>query len=685
MTVLPNQFSHPKYRPDIDGLRAVAVLSVVAFHAFPSLIKGGFIGVDIFFVISGFLISTIIFENLEKNTFSFSEFYSRRVKRIFPALIFVFIASYSFGWFALLADEYRQLGKHIAAGAGFVSNFVLWSESGYFDISTESKPLLHLWSLGIEEQFYIVWPFVLWFAWKRKFNLLTISVVAAILSFALNIKGIKHDPVATFYSPQTRFWELLSGSVLSWCVLYKREEFAGLKIKINNAISKILNNKNSIAVDNIIINCMALLGGFLLAYGFWRISKAVSFPGKWALIPVVAAVLIIAAGPNAWLNKKLLSNKFAVWIGLISFPLYLWHWPLLSFARIIEGGTPSVYIRVVAVALAVVFAWLSYRFIERPIRLGGRGQLKVGILLASMAILGFVGYKTYDMDGASFRRINQKYNSYNESIKTPGRLNECFEIAYAYKKDGDWFCRLGNNESPVMYFAYGDSHALSLLPAFERFAIDNNVRFNFTGTSGCPSLLGIQSLRGESGIEKYNCQKLNERVFNYVKESGIKSVILANRWTYYMKSFSRPIEVNLVSRDENISADSDSSQRDIFWAIDNTVSRYASIGVDVIFIEDTPQQIYNPKEILRKGGAIEFKYLEFSVSKDEHLRNQNKVNEALRGSGAKTINLDDVLCNSRICPLVANYKFLYSDDDHLSVEGAIFVSQHLSDRLRGKY
>lgn len=161
------QLSHPKYRPDIDGLRAIAVLSVVIFHAFPTWVKGGFVGVDIFFVISGFLISTIIFENLSKDSFSFFEFYSRRVKRIYPVLLVVLSVCFLFGWFALLADEFKILGKHLAAGAGFVSNLVLWSESGYFDNAADTKPLLHLWSLGVEEQFYIIWPLLAWFAWKK--------------------------------------------------------------------------------------------------------------------------------------------------------------------------------------------------------------------------------------------------------------------------------------------------------------------------------------------------------------------------------------------------------------------------------------------------------------------------------------------------------------------------------------
>jgi peptidoglycan/LPS O-acetylase OafA/YrhL len=179
--------AHPKYRPDIDGLRAVAVLSVVVYHAFPSLLKGGFVGVDIFFVISGFLISIIIFSSLERDSFSFYDFYSRRIRRIFPSLLVVLISCYGFGWFALLADEYKQLGKHIAAGAGFGLNFILWSEGGYFDTPSETKPLLHLWSLGIEEQFYIVWPVLLWAAWKKKFNLFTISIVLFFISFGLNL------------------------------------------------------------------------------------------------------------------------------------------------------------------------------------------------------------------------------------------------------------------------------------------------------------------------------------------------------------------------------------------------------------------------------------------------------------------------------------------------------------------
>lgn len=299
-----------------------------------------------------------------------------------------------------------------------------------------------------------------------------------------------------------------------------------------------------------------------------------------------------------------------------------------------------------------------------------------------MTIVGYFGYNNFSRDGLPFREFNKKFITYSESIKAPSRAKDCFDIPYAYKKNGDWFCNLGEINSPVEYFSYGDSHAYRLIPALEEFAISSNLRIQFIATSGCPSLLGIQSIRGQASIERHNCQKLNERIFDYIKTSGIKSVILANRWTYYTDSLSRPAEFNAIARDLTLPIDKSSSTRDLLWAIKNTVARYSSIGVKVIFIEDNPQQIYEPKDVLRKGRGIESEYLKLSVSTDEHIRNQKLVNDALRSSGAKVINLDDKLCSQTICPLVANSKFLYSDDDHLSVAGSLFISKALSTRLK---
>lgn len=439
MTPSLPHLSRPKYRPDIDGLRAVAVLSVVVFHAFPARLKGGFIGVDVFFVISGFLISTIIFENLDRGTFSFAEFYARRIRRIFPALALVLLACIVIGWLVLFPEELNQLGKHVVAGAGFVSNLVLWSEAGYFDNLAETKPLLHLWSLGIEEQFYIVWPLLLWFAWKRNFNLITLIVVIAFISFYLNIKGIKQDSVATFYAPQTRFWELLCGSALAWFVLYRKNAFEKIKTCLDFWLGKAIYRKRMASDSKFFLNTISFLGLIILVYGFWRINKTFNFPGKWAALPVLGTVLIILAGPDAWINQRLLTNKIMVRFGLISFPLYLWHWPLLSFARIVENDTPSRDIRIAMVMLSVALAWLTVKFIEKKFRFGDQKvRLKVGVLCGSMLMIGLGGWVIAKSDFSQ----SHKYESL--LIKRKG-FEHAFGSSLAwYRGKGDWLF-LGNS------------------------------------------------------------------------------------------------------------------------------------------------------------------------------------------------------------------------------------------------
>ncbi|HCJ9893807.1 TPA: acyltransferase [Escherichia coli] len=385
--------SHPKYRPDIDGLRAFAVLPVVIFHAFPEVLKGGYAGVDVFFVISGFLISSIIFSNINKGTFSFLDFYSRRIRRIFPTLLTVLISCLVFGYFAMLPDEYMLLGKHVAGGSFFVSNFVLFLESGYFDTTSITKPLLHLWSLGVEEQFYIVWPILLALLWKRRINLFLVAFTCFLLSFYFNISTIETNPSLTFYSPVTRFWEILAGSMLAWVTIHKRDYFSNLKNNINRVIANATKTK-SLDID--------YLGGFtsicgliILTFGYATLTEDIQFPGYYAIIPVSAAVLLIMSGPNAIVNKYILSFPVFIWIGLISFPLYLWHWPLLSFAYIMESGVPSEFIRGALVIFAIALSIFSYHVVESKLRFGGNLTGKTVILTIIMIIVGGTGLYVY--------------------------------------------------------------------------------------------------------------------------------------------------------------------------------------------------------------------------------------------------------------------------------------------------
>ena len=369
---------------------------VVAFHAFPAWFPGGFIGVDVFFVISGYLISSILLKNLESDNFELTDFYIRRIRRIFPSLILVLASSLVVGWFFFLADEYAQLGKHVAAGAGFVSNLVLWRDSSYFDNDAANKPLLHLWSLGIEEQFYIIWPLLLmglFYLIKRanigrvslqKINPIQIGssiwvamIVLAAISFALNLVTVGGNQVAAFYSPLSRFWELLAGALLASICMHHANAVEDWRARWSGPVS--------------------LFAFVLLIAGVYVLNRFSLFPGWWALLPVFSSFLLILSGKHGWINRLLLSNRLLVWVGLISYPLYLWHWPLLSFVRIIEGDFPRL--KIAAVALSFVLAWLTYRWVERPLRFGTQARLKACILLVAMTAVGLVGYSIYRQNG----------------------------------------------------------------------------------------------------------------------------------------------------------------------------------------------------------------------------------------------------------------------------------------------
>jgi peptidoglycan/LPS O-acetylase OafA/YrhL len=659
----------PKYRPDIDGLRALSVLAVVTFHAFPDWMGGGFIGVDVFFVISGYLISTIILEKLDEGKFSFSEFYARRIKRIFPSLIIVLLACFSFGWFALFSDEYRQLGKHIVGGASFLSNFILWREAGYFDNTAETKPLLHLWSLGIEEQFYIFWPFVLWFVWKRKVNVLTIIVALALVSFLLNINGVRRDLVATFYSPQTRLWELLSGSLLSWMHLYKKDIFLIIKNNINNYISINILKKNKIVECDIFANFLSLIGLLLLACGFYLINKSVNFPGMWASIPVLGAVLVITAGPGAWLNRKMLSNKFAVWFGLISFPLYLWHWPLLSFSRIVEGGMPALSIRVTAVGVSILLAWLTYRFIEGPLRFGTNNKATVVLLVLLMTIIGCIGYNLFSRNGYEFRNAIQGIDNKNELVRTPSVDEEC--IRYIGLKDRLFpYCRYSNVNGTETVAIVGDSHAHVAYPGISEYLATRGINTILLANSSCPPFKGVHT--GRTQTEKDACSDRIDQILETVSHNAdIKKVFIFTRGTVYTKG-TEPI-----TGDKDISGGQIIPIDDFTKAAQLSFDRLSKYGKSIFYIIENPELSFTPQSCLQRPFKYEARNC--YVMKNEVLERQADYRNAFKKlNGVTIIDSLSAFCPEKNCLVFdENRSLLYADADHLSVAGSRFQVHRL--------
>ena len=622
----PERLTHPKYRPDIDGLRAVAVLSVVSFHAFPSWVKGGLVGVDIFFVISGFLISTIIYGSLQRNAFSFIEFYSRRIKRIFPALAVILIASFAFGWFALFADEYKQLGKHIAAGAGFASNFVLWSETGYFDNAAETKPMLHLWSLGIEEQFYIFWPLILWFAWKRHLNLLLITFAFGAISFVLNVRNVYVDPTATFFSPQTRFWELAAGSILAYVTLFRQDMLARLKLR-------------SASVQS-------FLGAVLVAVAVFGISRENYFPGWWAVPPTLGAALMISAGPGAWLNRTVLSHRVMVWFGVISYPLYLWHWPLLSFATIVEDALPPRGIRIGAVVLSVILAWLTYTLVEARIRFSKRGRTISLYLLALMATAGCVGYYGYARDGFDSRAVagtpiaydgDVGYEIFHEYPYTSFPLCTPIEIRReAPVWDGFVRC-LQSKPGEVKDIAIiGDSHAEHLFLGLAQQLPDRNVVFY------------IQNSLPVARNGQF------ERIFRYVLEDrNIRAVILTAYW--HLRMDSSTLEAELL----------------------DTVKRLRAAGKTVYITDDVPNFSFGPKKCKYESNWIRtHRCTEDRVYFQREYERYVPILERVQEStGASILRTAKYFCSETSCSMEKNGDLLYRDDNHLNVNGSKYLGR----------
>lgn len=360
-----NSYEHKTltYRPDIDGLRALAVLFVVGYHAFPGTVKAGFIGVDIFFVISGYLIGGIILTNLEANEFSYRNFYFRRILRIFPALILVFLGVLSAGYICLLPDELKNLGLSVLTGGIFGENFLLWKSAGYFDAAAHAKPLLNLWSLGIEEQFYIIFPLLLLVCWKKKLRIFSILGMLALMSLADCIWLRAVDPTADFYSPLTRFWELFVGCMLK--AVEMSPSYVSIREKVNRIFSKIFYREPTSSQDGLGL-FLALLGLCTLGFASIRIMQGSWYPGWLALYPVCAALFLIGAGQTNFISHYLFCNRAAIFIGKISYPLYLWHWPLLSFAWIINGHLDSStrMLRVTLVLAAFFLAGMTYLLVE---------------------------------------------------------------------------------------------------------------------------------------------------------------------------------------------------------------------------------------------------------------------------------------------------------------------------------
>ena len=656
-----------KYRKDIDGLRGFAILLVVGFHAFPDYIKSGFIGVDIFFIISGFLITTSISYSFSQDDFSFLDFYSRRIKRIFPALITVLVAVYLIGWFTLLSGEYKQLGAHIAGGAAFISNFLLWHESGYFDNLSEMKPLLHLWSLAIEEQFYILWPLLLWATWRSRLNQIYVALALTIASFALNLRAII-NPVMDFYSPITRFWEVLLGSTLALIMVSNSQPrfcFTWLHIMLDlqpfQRLSKLLRNfrvKHNYAgcyFHPLVKQVVSFTGATILAVGLTLIDKTRPYPGLWALLPAIGTTLIIIGGCwGAWLNSTVLASPILIWFGQISFPLYLWHWPLLSILQIVNGGEAPIEFRVAIILGSIILAWITYKLIESPIRFGllRKSPATSIILVVSIAIVGGVGLELMRREGLPLRSAavlqeevigdigHEEFYQYhrNNFFKcTPEAL-----WAKALPWRGVVRCFQSRNNEIKEIAIIGDSHAEHLFLGLAEKSPANIVYYI---KNSLP----------------YYANKDFAEIFDYVlSDSSIRTVIIAASW--YGRLHELPPGKSL----------------EVFLGA--TMKKLTAAGKKVYIVDDVPNFPYTPVKCKYRRKFSSATNCVVGIGDTE--RQLSKFYPAILAAAkvnptVKVINLSPFFCSKYKCSMVYNNKLLYRDNGHLNINGSRFLAERI--------
>lgn len=625
--------SHPTYRPDIDGLRAVAILSVVAFHAAPGRLPGGFVGVDVFFVISGFLITSIVAGGLRNNQFSLTEFYVRRIKRIFPALISVLLVCLAVSFLLMTDNEASALGKHVLAGAGFVSNLVLWSEDGYFDAAADFKPFQHLWSLGIEEQFYLLWPLLLWLAWGGRFRYLKLVLWIFFVSFAWCGLQTYTSPVAAFYSPLSRFWELAFGGGLAcWMAFQKHTE-----------------------IDGFWPDFASLVGFALLVVAMAGFDKDDAFPGWRAVFPTLGAALLIWVGPQAWINRKLLSRPTMVWFGLISYPLYLWHWPLLAIPRVLVGMQTAQWVRFLGVLLAILLAWVTFEFIEKPVRRSSHSRRAALVLLGLMITVGCLGGWVYIQQGFGYR-------SWAPRIVNAGEIGPRDFFAYVAQhyapctpselrkktEDGSGFLRCPQSkvQGDKDLVIIGDSHAESLFPGLADLLNDKNVVFYGIG-DGSPF----------SNNPEY------AEVFNLVlTDPHIKQVVIAAMWERKLK----------------LSAISDWSS-----SLVDTVERITRAGKEVYLVDDVPK----------------FSFLPTRCKFDGRLGEKNQCSEPDNGSdliympifkkiagsigSVHLVSIRGQFCKNGTCWMARDGELLFRDEHHLTIAGSRLAATKLGAQLLG--
>jgi peptidoglycan/LPS O-acetylase OafA/YrhL len=500
-----------KYRAEIDGLRAVAVIPVILFHAGFELFSGGFVGVDVFFVISGYLITTILIEDIENQRFSLVNFYERRARRILPALFFVMFFCIPFAWMWMLPNQMKDFSQSLVAVSLFASNVLFWRESGYFDAAAEEKPLLHTWSLAVEEQYYVLFPIFLFLAWRYGKNRVFWMIVAMTsISFLFSEWGWRNKATGNFYLAPTRAWELFTGSIAAFIV-----------------------QKNGVRKNNF----LALLGLAAITFSIFAYDESTPFPSVYALVPVLGVVLLILYADKDTLTAKLLGTKVLVGIGLISYSAYLWHQPLFAFARIRSLEHPSLHLMLALSLLSIFLAYFSWRYIEKIFR-GNLIRQKHIFLLSTVGVFTFItmGITGHKSNGFSDRSVFQSIRIYEETINQGASgFRHCKLNSYFIKGLDGKICLIGNLTQKPIGLLWGDSYAASALHGINNYLLSKEQSYIAILSNGCMPIPGISRDRNA-----LNCSDTRQRnVLNwFLQQSELNELIWVGRFRSLSGNYS---------------------------------------------------------------------------------------------------------------------------------------------------
>ena len=642
------------HRADIDGLRSIAVLLVVFNHAGLGLFSGGFVGVDIFFVISGFLITSIIFNGLLANTFSFADFYVRRIKRLMPALFVVLFATTIFAVIYLYPSDLEKYARSLVWVIFYVGNFYFWlKHGGYFEGNTQEAPLLHTWSLAVEEQYYLLWPLYLIMGLKifspRVFCAITVVLfIAAVLfsEWALNI-----TIGAAYYLLPTRMFELMLGSILA--LLWK----------------------DIPRLPQLFMHVLSLCGLGLIAYAAFFLDETSPFPGFNALYPTVGAgCLIVANREYTGCVNRVLALKPLVFIGLISYSLYLWHWPILVFVRY-QAIPMTLMVQASCIILATVLAWLTWKFVENPIRYSPNISLRSVAdkwLLRPMMLTVALSFILASQNGLQMRYSDQ-VNAMDTAVNLLSHEMRplCHASLSEAARSPDDSCRLGVGVgNDVDVFMFGDSHANHLAGFIDALALDADVVAQDYTLDQCPAIFNLAW--GRNLITAQTCEQRNAKVLDYIKAQKFDYVVLGASWP------ATPVR---VYREGQWLGDPVESMRIIESTFTTTISAIIELGAVPIVFDDVPDLGSNDSRCPIKRAVFNDE-LDCGIKKQTNKSFEDVVSRVQeRYPQMIRITLADLMCANETCKLELDGVPLYSDNDHLNYSGSwhmgqLYLQQH---------